>query len=524
MACRVQTTPRPGRSSLKCLERRVIAEVWPRPAAVLSVLATLIALAAVFGAGTPSADASVLRAIEAKSSPPDGVANRIRVRSAPNTEARLRFRVPADARGSTQASLAIYVLSANRATLDVFASAGRGPARRIATESGIMGRRWIEVDVTKAMRGSEVRLTLRARGTKPIDFSDRRGGKNGPRLALRGGPGEAAEAAERITRADRMGLSGGGNFQFAQEGDLTAWLDGAQAAGVQWLRFDLSWFDVQNEGPESWNWTRYDRVIQDARSRGMKVLPTLGHTPPWARAAGTDDRHPPDDPRAFARFAAEAVRRYAPLGVSHWMIWNEPNIGAFWAPRPEPERYVDLLVAAAREIRTADENARVILGGLAPATDGPQSLSPVSFLKLVYRAGGRVAFDAVAAHPYSFPVRPSHPAPWNAWQQVANTNPSIRSVMIANGDADKLVWMTEFGAPTGGPVGERVTRAQQAAILVEGYAINRKAPWAGPLFWHTYSDTVINNGSREPFFGLVTADLRPKPALAAYRRVARSSR
>jgi hypothetical protein len=292
---------------------------------------------------------------------------------------------------------------------------------------------------------------------------------------------------------------------------------------VQWLRFDLSWFDVQNLGPEEWNWARYDRVISGARARGMKVLPTLGFTPPWARPAGTGNSHPPDDVGAFARFAGEAVRRYAPLGVAHWMVWNEPNIALFWAPGPQPSSYAELLVATAREIRAADPAARVVMGGLAPfGSPGDRSairMNPVTFLRGVYRAGGGPAFDAVATHPYSYPARPSTQEAWNAWQQIANTASSVRGVMIANGDADKLVWMSEFGAPTGGPARERVTRARQAAILVEGYTLNKKAPWAGPLFWHTYADSAADP-TVQPFFGLVGADLTPKPAYSAYRRIA----
>ena len=30
------------------------------------------------------------------------------------------------------------------------------------------------------------------------------------------------------------------------------------------------------------------------------------------------------------------------------------------------------------------------------------------------------------------------------------TSPSIRSIMVANGDSAKKIWITEFGAPTSG--------------------------------------------------------------------------
>ena len=118
-----------------------------------------------------------------------------------------------------------------------------------------------------------------------------------------------------------------------------------------------------------------------------------------AAAGGTSDKSPPADPAAFARFAAQAARRYAPLGVHHWEIWNEPNLAAFWMPRADPAAYARLLVDAAAAIRAADPRAVVILGGLAPGADDGGNRSPLGFLRDVYAAGAKCAFDAVGFIP-----------------------------------------------------------------------------------------------------------------------------
>ncbi len=62
------------------------------------------------------------------------------------------------------------------------------------------------------------------------------------------------------------------------------------------------------------------------------------------------------------------------------------------------------------------------------------------------------------------------------------TNPSLRSVMIDNGDAAKQIWATEFGAPTDGPAGSHVSEDTQAKMLSRAYSVWSKYDWAGPLF------------------------------------------
>ena len=41
------------------------------------------------------------------------------------------------------------------------------------------------------------------------------------------------------------------------------------------------------------------------------------------------------------------------------------------------------------------------------------------------------------------------------------TPESLRSVMTANGDAEKKIWMTEYGAPTDGDPAAQVTEASR---------------------------------------------------------------
>jgi hypothetical protein len=223
------------------------------------------------------------------------------------------------------------------------------------------------------------------------------------------------------------------------------------------------------------------------------------------------------------------VQRFAAAGVHDWEIWNEQNMKSSWLPSADPVAYTKLLESAYPAIHAADSRAVVIAGGLAPSATGDGNMAPITFLSDMYASGARAYFDAVAVHPYSFPVLPSYYVSWNAWSQMTATSPSIRSVMTSNGDGQKKIWMTEFGAPTGGPgnnsatdnyiVGnpDHVSESIQSAILTQAVALQSQDLWAGPIFLYTYKDNGSHSASNENFFGLLRADGTKKPAYDAVR-------
>src|SRR5207248_920465 len=187
-------------------------------------------------------------------------------------------------------------------------------------------------------------------------------------------------------------------------------------------------------------------------ARKLHVLPIITYTPSWARPPGcTSNKCAPADANRFASFAEAAARRYAPLGISAWEIWNEPNVKAFWQPAPDPGRYVDLLRATVRALRGVDPRARVISGGLAASATTEGDISQLDYLADFCTAGGAELVDAVGYHPYSFPVPPDYDASWNAWAQIANTPRSFESILASCGAAHMKLWLTEYGAPTNGP-------------------------------------------------------------------------
>ena len=131
----------------------------------------------------------------------------------------------------------------------------------------------------------------------------------------------------------------------------------------------MAWDLVQPNDATHLTGPRYDRIVTAANNHNMKLLPILAYTPGWARqqACSANFQCAPADPGKFAAFANAAARRYAPLGIKSWEIWNEPNINAFWLPAPNAAAYAQLLRASYTSIKQADPQSTVISGGLSPA-------------------------------------------------------------------------------------------------------------------------------------------------------------
>src|SRR5207248_4098090 len=294
-------------------------------------------------------------------------------------------------------------------------------------------------------------------------------------------------------------------------------LDAIRGTRTRWLRFDINWALIQYGGRFSYNWAPVDRIVRGATARGMRVLGGIVYTPDWARPPGTGANFGPD-PNQYAAFAATAVRHYAALGVHAYEVWNEPNNSASWAPRPDPAAYTRVLRAAYPAIKGADPGATVLSGGTGPNINDGTQIAPVDFLEAIYANGGRGSFDAVGHHPYCWPAYPGDAQGWSARYQMYGTSPSLRSVMVANGDGAKKIWATEFGAPTNAPSDPYVSESTQAAMLTKAYQLYRSYDWAGPLFFYQGRDQSATN--TEDAMGITHYDFTAKPAYTAYQQAA----
>jgi hypothetical protein len=293
-------------------------------------------------------------------------------------------------------------------------------------------------------------------------------------------------------------------------------LDLMASTGARWLRVGIGWGHVETR-PGVYDWLPTDRLVLGARRRGLSVVAVVASAPRWDSAPGCHQFEcAPDDPGPYADFVRVAAQRYAPLGVRHWEIWNEPNHVQFWGPRPDPAAYTELLRRTSAALYAVDPGLKVITGGLSPAPNRDGEIAPLTFLERVYELGGGRYFDAVAHHPYQFPSPPSAPSDTNAFLQTEQ----LHELMDRYGDGAKKIWGTEVGAPTRGA--HSVSEIDQAAWLDQYYDTWNSWSFTGPLLWYTARDKGRGNDI-EDSFGLVRANRSHKPAFAAFEEMVDSS-
>lgn len=346
--------------------------------------------------------------------------------------------------------------------------------------------------------------------------------------------------ATAVVQSKPYGVALGATLEGLNQSQLNSELSALNTLGVNWIRIDIAWPDVQPTNATSYNWSMVDPVVKAAHAHHLNILATLAYTPSWAAVAGCNDasqKCAPESDAQFAAYATAVVQRYKGDGVNAWEIWNEENNLGFWMPAPNPTGYTQLLAASYAAIKKVEPQSTVLVGGLGPLDGSSSSLEPTTFLSDLYAAGAAKDFDAVGFHPYSYPALPSTVASWSGWSMLDDLPTSMRSVMVANGDGNKKLWITEYGAPTGGP-GETETTANygsvggddhldqqlQAESLTQSAAIYEADSWLGNYFWYSYKDLGTDPTNTGDFFGLVSATGTPKQSYSSFLQIIKANR
>jgi hypothetical protein len=205
-------------------------------------------------------------------------------------------------------------------------------------------------------------------------------------------------------------------------------LDEIVALGADGLRVVMPWqnvapkprarrrprFDATN--PRSYRWGVFDRIIDGASQRRLRVLLTVSSpVPRWATPAGRDFVTSPR-PREFGHFMTAVGRHYGGR-IAAWLIWNEPNHARFLRPqsaggRPRsPLIYRALYLAARRGLRRAGRgHDPVVTGEVAPSSTRT-GIAPLAFLRGMLclnahyrpiRRCGPLQAAGLGVHPYAF--------------------------------------------------------------------------------------------------------------------------
>ncbi|OFJ52471.1 cellulase family glycosylhydrolase [Mycolicibacterium grossiae] len=292
---------------------------------------------------------------------------------------------------------------------------------------------------------------------------------------------------------------------FMSDAQVGAAFDQMVALGVKTVRLMIPWAGVeQTQG--QFTWTNVDRTIDAAVARNMAILGIVNATPAWAVVPGAPPiTGRPASAAQYAEFCERVAARYQGK-VSAYEIWNEPNGSQFFAPTPDPAAYTELLRAAYPRIKAVDARATVIGGVLGSVIDwGTWTVNPVTFLQQMYAAGAHGSFDALSFHPYQYTLKFSEGFP--IANSPMNQVIAMRQLMLANGDAGKKIWATEYGEPM-----TAADEATQAAFIGDLLTKWREMPYAGPIMIHTTRDRNTGSSDPEDVFGVYRSDGSPKPS------------
>lgn len=285
--------------------------------------------------------------------------------------------------------------------------------------------------------------------------------------------------------------------------------------GAPWIVEYFPWPYIELE-KGIFNWSHTDAVIKQAENQGLTVIARLGWAPWWARPDSDEqettlthlDADHYDD---FAAFVAAFVARYQGR-VNHIILWNEPNLSFEWGYRPvDPGGYVELLRAVYPRARAANPDVIVLAGALAPTLEPEGSaagLNDLAYLERMYQAGAAGYFDALAAHAYGLTSPPEQPPAPGAinFRRVE----LLREVMVAHGDNDKSIYVTEAGWNDHPRWANSVRPAERIEYTITAYEWARQNwPWCEcvAIWAFRYPASTL---SYQDYYAFVTTDFEPQ--------------
>ena len=301
--------------------------------------------------------------------------------------------------------------------------------------------------------------------------------------------------------------------------------------GFRYVRFHGLLCDDMSVCADNGNGVAYsffniDSVFDFILSIGMRPFVELSFMPS-VLASGTQtifyyrgNVTPPRDYAAWGelvrRLVQHWVERYGRQEVQAWFfeVWNEPNLGGFWAG--SQDEYFRLYRAAAEAIKAVDTELRV--GGPASANN-----AWIPEMRAFCEDGG-VPLDFISTHHYPTDAAPG----WEA--DMAHIMGSVpRGVLKdmtvrARREAGHLpLYYTEWNCSAGNRTPQQ--DESYSAAFVTKTIVDNQGLVDGYSFW-TFSDIFEEGGMpSQPFhggFGLLALHGVPKPAYRAFQLLHRA--
>lgn len=163
---------------------------------------------------------------------------------------------------------------------------------------------------------------------------------------------------------------------------------------VKWARLQTGWERVEKV-KDIYDWDWLDESVDGLVEVGINPFFNVGYGNSLYSGPGVG-YHPMNDQEAldgWKKFVELLVKRYRDR-ITHYEIWNEPNLESFWKPdKPDPAKYVALVKETVSVIHKIQPDA-VIVGGVV-------SELPHNYIKRMFDVGLAEYIDIFSFHPYT---------------------------------------------------------------------------------------------------------------------------
>lgn len=297
----------------------------------------------------------------------------------------------------------------------------------------------------------------------------------------------------------------------------------AAQAGVKWSREELSWANIEPTAKGQFNWSPYDFRISLNTTNGINVIGMLLTTPRWAStnpAVPDYYWYEPSNYNDYFDFVRAAVNRWKNQ-IHVWEIWNEPNHQATWNCLNNCDRaanYARLLHGAYLAVKSADPEARVLIGGLYVHDNTNEGMAFLD--RVVAASGGAINFDALSIHTYMPDREPESMRPDSVVQNFQYRLYMVNNWIDAHGGRPGEIWITEDGRSTCTGCPFPWSEDEQASHLARMYGIAAAAPRVVQFDWFQFEDKFNNPAELYGGMSIVRDNLTAKPAYYSYKTAA----
>ena len=360
---------------------------------------------------------------------------------------------------------------------------------------------------------------------------------------------------------------------FADERNIEILVEQVALLGVNWVKLEVSWAEIE-ETESEFDFSELDHTIAALDARNVQILLNVHEAPSWTRTSynatlSSRLRHftgPPEDPNTFAAFMKELATRYAGV-VDAYEIWKAPNLLKFWTvpiydrpPKPGPDGdygipsriemgaiyYLELLRTAHDAIKSADRDALVITGGLAPVgfSDNYNSIETGTFLQDMLRGGVEgysdgigAIFGASAVPPtlYCCQRPPGVDTHYESFMQYFREVLKLYHDILRQNDAGQLpIYVTQVGwgttegsnlaIPSLGLEWLQYTdELEQALYTTQAFELAAGLDYIKGMFLYNLNGCAVSD--REAcFFSLIDANAAERPVLQAFQAIQKSAK